>query len=192
MFSPLLCEGGGLRARLKKQRLDFKNKLARYIWQIVWLILYRPTPVFLHGWRRFLVRFFGGTIGRGVHLYPSSKIWAPWNLKMLDSSCLASEVDCYNVGLVLVESNVVVSQYSYLCTATHNYHVADRHLLVAPIIIRSGVWVAADCFVGPGVELGKGSVILARSSVFESVPEFSICRGNPATVQKSRKAMKDL
>ena len=33
-------------------RLSWCNKVARSVWQIVWLLLYRPTPRVLHGWRR--------------------------------------------------------------------------------------------------------------------------------------------
>ena len=39
---------------LTQQQLSTANKLARVVWQLSWLILYRPSPVPFHAWRRFL------------------------------------------------------------------------------------------------------------------------------------------
>ena len=51
-----------------------------------------------------------------------------------------------------------------------------------PIVIGANVWIGHDCVVLPGVEIGAGSIIGARSVVFESVPELTIAAGNPARV----------
>lgn len=42
--------------KLRPQHLTVGNKLARAIWGVVWLLLYRPSPTPLHGWRRLLKR----------------------------------------------------------------------------------------------------------------------------------------
>jgi len=52
-------------------------------------------------------------------------------------------------------------------------------LVTAPISIEDGVWVAADCFIAPGVAIGAGAVIGARSSVFKNQPPGQVCWGNP-------------
>ena len=101
--------------------LSWRNKLGRLAWRWVWLLLYRPSPIFLHTWRRMLLRLFGAKIGKPAYLYPSACIWAPWNLEMGDHSTLAHKVDCYSVDKVRIGSFTTVSQYSYLCTATHDY-----------------------------------------------------------------------
>jgi putative colanic acid biosynthesis acetyltransferase WcaF len=60
-----------------------RSSLARRVaWNLVWVLLYRPSPTPLHGWRRMLLRLFGAEIGAGAHPYPSARIWAPWNLEM--------------------------------------------------------------------------------------------------------------
>jgi putative colanic acid biosynthesis acetyltransferase WcaF len=53
-------------------------------------------------------------------------------------------------------------------------------LIVAPIVIESRAWVASDVFVGPGVKIGEGSVVGARSTVFPDVAPWSIVGGSPA------------
>lgn len=162
------------------------NKIGRTIWNIVWLLLYRPSPRFLHGWRRFLLRQFGAIVGKNVHPYPTARIWAPWNLEMGDHSCLGDHIDCYCVDKIRIGSHSTISQYSYLCTASHDYTDPSMPLTTAPIVIGEGVWIAADVFVGPGVAIGDGAVIGARSSVYKNVEPLTVVAGNPAMFIKKR------
>lgn len=53
---------------------------------------------------------------------------------------------------------------------------------VRPIRIERNVWVGFDCCVLPGVTIGEGSVVGARSVVIEDVPPFTVVAGNPARV----------
>ncbi|WP_287248346.1 MULTISPECIES: acyltransferase [unclassified Moorena] len=51
-----------------------------------------------------------------------------------------------------------------------------------PIRIRDNVWIGFDACVLPGVTIGEGSVVGARSVVTEDVPPYTIVAGNPARV----------
>jgi acetyltransferase-like isoleucine patch superfamily enzyme len=51
-----------------------------------------------------------------------------------------------------------------------------------PISVERNVWIGFDACVLPGVTIGEGSVIGARSVVFEDVPRYSVAVGNPARV----------
>lgn len=133
-----------------------------------------------------LLRLFGARIGAGAHPYPDVKIWAPWNLEMDDNSCLANGVDCYCVAKVTLGANATVSQYSYLCTASRDYNDPRMPLLAAPIVIGARAWITADVFVAPGVTIGDGAVVTARSSVFSDVAPGFVARGNPAVAVKAR------
>lgn len=168
------------------QHLSRRNKLARAIWGIVWLLLYRPSPVPLHGWRRWLLRLFGARIRRGAHPYPSAKIWAPWNLTMGEHSCLSHHVDCYCVDKITLGAHSTVSQYSFLCTASHDYSDLEMPLTTAPITIGERVWITADVFIAPGVTIGDGAVVTARSSVFHDIEPWTVAGGNPAKPIKPR------
>ncbi len=177
--------------KLEYHKLTIYNKCLRLVWQVVWIFLYRPTPRLMHAWRCFLLRVFGAKLGHAVHVYPSSKVWAPWNLEMDDHACLSEGVDCYSVAKITIGKNTTISQYSYLCSASHDYSNSEMNLIIAPITIGDRVWITADVFIGPGVTIGDGAVITARSSVLSDISEWVIAKGNPAVEVKSRR-FKDL
>lgn len=133
-----------------------------------------------------LLRLFGAKLAAGVHVYPRARVWAPWNLRMDEHACLSDDVDCYCVAPVHVGRFATVSQHSQLCAATHDHEDPGFALQPAPIVIGESVWVCADVFVGPGVTIGEGSVVGARSSVFTDLPAWKVCVGSPARPIKDR------
>lgn len=167
-------------------RLGWRNKLARLLWSVVWVLAFRPSPTPLHGWRCFLLRCFGARLEHGVHVYPTAHVWAPWNLTMAEHACLGRAVDCYNVAPVRIGTRAIVSQYTYLCTASHDIADPAMRLLTGAIAIGNQAWVCADVFVGPGVSIGDGTVVGARSSVFSDLPAWQVCTGTPARAVRPR------
>jgi putative colanic acid biosynthesis acetyltransferase WcaF len=59
-------------------------------------------------------------------------------------------------------------------------------LIAEPIVIGQYSWVCADSFVGPGVIVGEGAVVGARSSVFHDVAPWTVVAGSPARYLKDR------
>ena len=167
-------------------KLGLANRLARLAWNGAWLALFRFSPSALHGWRRFLLRLFGARLGPGVHVYPSVKVWAPWNLDMGADACLGPQVDCYNVATISLDQGATVSQRAFLCTASHDIHSAGFGLVKKPIRIGQGAWVAAQAFVGPGVRVGEGAVVAACAVAIKDVKPWHVVAGNPAKVVKKR------
>lgn len=158
------------------------NKIARAVWAIVRVLLFRPTPVPLHAWRRFLLRGFGARVGSRVAVYPGAVIWAPWNLTIDSGATIGGGAIIYNVDRITVGKFAVVSQGAHLCTASHAHDSAAFELVTAPIRIEEDAWVAAEAFVGPGVTVSKGAVVGARAVVVKNVDERAIVAGNPASV----------
>jgi putative colanic acid biosynthesis acetyltransferase WcaF len=171
--------------------LSMGNRVARSAWHVTWLFLFRPTPRLLHPWRCLLLKLFGAKLGKRVHPYPSARIWAPWNLEMGDDACLSEKVDCYCVDKITIGRNSTVSQYSFLCGASHDYSRRSMPMVSAPITIGERVWIAADVFVAPGVTIGDGAMVTARSSVFSDLPQWMIATGNPAIPVKARSLRDD-
>lgn len=51
-----------------------------------------------------------------------------------------------------------------------------------PIRLERNVWIGFEACVLPGVTIGEGSVVGARSVVMENVPPFTVVAGNPARI----------
>lgn len=166
---------------------SLKNKIGRILWGLVYVILFRPLNLGLFKkWRVLILKIFGAKIAWSSNIYASVKIWAPWNLEIGDNSCLGPNVDCYNQGEIKIGDNTVISQKSYLCASSHDYSLADFPLILKPIQIGNGTWVAAEAFIGPGVIVGNNVVVAARSVVIKEIKNNSIVGGNPANLIKMR------
>jgi putative colanic acid biosynthesis acetyltransferase WcaF len=163
------------------------NKLRRLLWGTACLLLYRPTPRPAHAWRRFVLRCFGARIGKGAKPYRGVTIWAPWNLIMGEGSVMGDGVDCYSVDRIELGPGAIVSQRAYLCAAGHDYNDPAFPLVTAPIHVAAGAWVAAEAFVGPGVTVGEGGVVMARAVVLRDVEPWTVVAGNPARFLKPRR-----
>jgi putative colanic acid biosynthesis acetyltransferase WcaF len=166
---------------------SLKNKIGRLAWNIISLVLFRPFGSRLFKkWRVLVLKCFGAKIEWSSHIYATVKIWAPWNLEIGANSSLGPQVDCYNQGKIKIGSNTVISQKTYLCASSHDYNQNDFPLVLKPISIGNGVWIAADAFIGPNAIIGNHSIVAARGVVVKSVAENTIVGGNPAIFIKNR------
>jgi putative colanic acid biosynthesis acetyltransferase WcaF len=106
---------------------------------------------------------------------------------MGDYSSLGYDVDCYCVAQVSLGAHSTVSQYSFLCTASHDISDPHMRLTSAPIQIGDQAWICADVFVGPGVTVGQGAVAGARSVVLRDIAPWMVVAGNPAAEINKRR-----
>jgi len=167
---------------------NFRGRSAVIV-QMWWLMqstLFACSPQFMFGWRRWLLRLFGAKIGRGVLLRPSVKITYPWKVSIGDYVWIGDDVVLYSLGEIEIGDNAVISQRSYLCAAGHDYKQPDFPIFDKKITIGSQAWLATDVFIAPGISIGRGAVVGARSSVFADMPEGMICYGSPAKAVKPR------
>jgi len=54
------------------------------------------------------------------------------------------------------------------------------------IVIGNDVWIGYEAVIMPGVKIGDGVVIAAKSVVVKNVPAYTIVGGNPAGIIKQR------
>lgn len=156
------------------------------LWWIVQGTLFACSPQFMYGWRNFLLRLFGAKIGSKVIVRPSAKVTYPWKVSIGDHSMIGDDVVLYSLGEIEIGDNAVVSQRSYICAASHDYSKPDFPIYADKVCIGAQAWLATDVFVAPGVSIGQGAVVGARSSVFKDMPAGMVCMGSPCNPIKPR------
>lgn len=164
------------------------NRLARGLWGVIWLLLFRPSPRPLHAWRVALLRLFGAKLGQHFHVHASVRIWAPWQFRAGDHVGVGEGVHFYNMGPLTIGDSAVISQGAHLCGGTHDYSANNFQLTAAPIHIGNKAWICTEAFIGPGVSIPDGCVIGARAVVCKTPNEGSwgVYAGNPARLIKKR------
>ena len=164
-----------------------KYQLYKITWIVVWTIFIRPFPR-ASGKRIMaaLLRLFGAKIGKNCDLYSSAKILVPYNLEIGDNVTLADRILIQNTAKVTIKSNTIISQGTYICAGSHNIYSKNFDTIRKPITIGENVWVAAQCFIGPGVNIGDGAVTGACAVVFKDIEPWTVNVGNPAKPIKKR------
>jgi putative colanic acid biosynthesis acetyltransferase WcaF len=170
----------------------FRGRSKAYVqlWLLVQSTLFALSPQFMYAWRAWLLRLFGARVGKGTIIRPSVKTPYPWKLTIGDHCHIGDEVHLYSYGEIEIGNCAVVSQRSYICTGSHDCTRPTFDLIAKKIVIEAEAWLATDVFIAPGVTIGHGAVVGARSSVFHDVPSGTISMGSPARMVGMRR-MKD-
>lgn len=166
---------------------SLRNRMARAVWGVVWLFLFRPSPRLFHAWRRLLLRMFGAHLGKHVHIHASVRIWAPWQLMIGNRVGIGHDVILYNMASMAIGDGCVISQGAHLCGGSHDIDSINFQLLAQPIRLQDHVWVCADAFVGMGVTIAEGCVLAAKAVLVKSIHQpWTVWAGNPAVYRRDR------
>ena len=163
-----------------------RDRVLETLWDLVGQPLFRLTFHNWYGLRRGILRVFGAKIAPTARIRPSARISYPWRLSVGEHTAVGDHAIIFCLGPISIGRRCTISQYSHLCAGSHDYTQRTMPLVTKPIAIQDDVWVAADVFVGPGVTIGRDSVVGARSTVFHSLPERMICSGDNAKPLRER------
>lgn len=161
--------------------------------EALWLLV---QGLFIRSWlpgaahRRWLLRLFGAQIGSKVDIKPGVRVKFPWKLKIGDHSWIGEDAWIDNLAEVQIGANCCVSQGAYLCTGNHDWRKPAFDLVVKPIHIEDGAWVAARAVVAPGITIGEGAVLALGSVATRDLLPGTVYRGCPAIAVHSRKSRK--
>ena len=166
---------------------SLRNRLARAVWGVVWLLLCRHSPRPMHAWRALVLKAFGARLGRHSHVYPGASIWAPWNLHCEDAVGIADGAVIYNPKPVHLGSHCVISQQAYLCGAGHDIDDPAFPMVSQPIRIGAYAWVCARATVCPGVTVGEGAVLGLGGVATTDLQAWTVYAGVPARALRQRR-----
>lgn len=185
-LKPLECGAVDLS---KFANLEFNrgaSAMKEVAWLVVRLVLFQICPLSLSALKSSVLRWFGGSVGRGVIIKPNVKITFPWKLTIGDHVWLGEECWLLNLAPITIRNNVCISQRAFLCTGNHDYKSPKFDLTSKPIKLEQGAWIGAGGFVGPGVTVGSHAVLTAGSVAARDMDAHGVYRGNPAVIFKIR------
>jgi putative colanic acid biosynthesis acetyltransferase WcaF len=157
-----------------------RGRLVRGLWYFVSLLIFENgwIPVMLP--KRWILRRFGARLGKGIVIKPHVRIKYPWRLTVGDHCWIGQGAWIDNLADVRLGSHVCISQQVYLCTGSHDHRSRTFNLIVKPIEVGNGAWLAARSLVLGGVTIGANAVVAAGSVVTKDVEPAAIVAGQPA------------
>jgi acetyltransferase-like isoleucine patch superfamily enzyme len=109
-----------------------------------------------------------------------------------EGGIVSTEIDCRPGATVEIGEDCVLN-YGATIKAARSVTIGARTLIAsfvvisdqtreksAPIVIGDDVWIAHGAVIEPGVTIGAGSTVSAKSVVTRDVPPDSLVIGNPA------------
>ena len=148
--------------------------IVRTLWYYVSLTVFEHGWAPISGFKVWLLRMFGASIGRGFVLKPNVRIKFPWKLTVADDCWIGQDVWIDNLDQVTLESDVCISQGAYLCTGSHNHRSPTFELKTAPIHVKHGAWIAAKAILLQGAVIELGEVVPAGAVVGNRKPKTCV------------------
>jgi putative colanic acid biosynthesis acetyltransferase WcaF len=158
----------------------------RLLWHICSLVYFESKLWLPYSLKRFLLRMFGASVGKGVVIKPSVQIKYPWKLSIGDYAWIGEHVWIDNLDQVTIGDHACISQGAMFLTGNHDYSKSSFDLIVKPITVEEGAWIGAKATVTQGVVIGSHSLLTVGSIASKDLPRYSICKGNPAEKIKER------
>ena len=121
-------------------------------------------------------------------VHRTSKVIAPENIKS-GTRAPGLALGCYLDGRngIVFEENVWIGPRVSIISMNHDESNYRKYIKTDPIIIRKNCWLATNCIITAGVELGEHTLVAAGAIVTKSFPE-----GNQVLVGIPAKPMKKL
>jgi putative colanic acid biosynthesis acetyltransferase WcaF len=163
-----------------------RSKFTVQLWWIIQETLFQWSPQILYGWRTFLLKIFGAKIGKNVKIRSTAKIVYPWKVNIGDYTWIGDDCILYSLGNIQIGSHVAIAHSVYFNTGGHDYQKLTFDIFAKSIVIENECWITNDVYIAPGVNIGEGTIVGARSSVLKDLPAGKICYGSPAVPIRDR------
>ncbi len=162
------------------------NAIKRVLWYYVNAFFFKTSIIPSSGFKVFLLRAFGATIGKNVTIKPCVNIKYPWFLQVGDETWVGENVwiDC--LVPISIGANVCLSQGAILLTGSHDYKKTSFNLVTKGVILDDGVWIGAGAIVNLGITAASHAMLTSGSVATKNMEAYSIYQGNPAVKVRNR------
>ncbi|MBR2179168.1 MAG: sugar O-acetyltransferase [Selenomonadaceae bacterium] len=110
-----------------------------------------------------------------------------YNVQMGEGSFLNHNVYLMDCAEIKIGKKCFIGPNCGFYTAIHPMLIEPRNEgleMAKPIELADNIWIGADVTILPGVKIGEGSVIGAKSLVSKDIPAGVLAFGNPCRVVK--------
>jgi putative colanic acid biosynthesis acetyltransferase WcaF len=152
------------------------------LWVLTRCFFFTTSLPWPNGMKRVLLRRFGAKVGKGVVIRPGVYVHFPWRLVVGDHCWIGDSCQLLNIAPITFEDHVALAHEVYLAAGGHDIRSATMAGKHAPILIKTGSWVASRAFIGPGVTVHERVVVGAAAVVMRDVGPDVVVAGNPAKV----------
>jgi acetyltransferase-like isoleucine patch superfamily enzyme len=142
--------------------------------------------------RKAFMRFFLAEVGRGTTFQSGFCVTNPEKVSVGANCTFARNVFITGGGGVRIGDWAGFGPDVKIWSVNHRYTDPDKPYQtqgwdLKPVEIGEDVWLGANVFVMPGVNIGRGAIVSACTVVARSVPPYAIVAGNPGRIVGWRK-----
>jgi putative colanic acid biosynthesis acetyltransferase WcaF len=119
-------------------------------------------------YRIFILRVFGAKIGANCVIKPNVVIYNPLKIKLGNNVWIGEYTNLYSLDYIIIEDNVVVSQYAFLCTGSHDIK-NNFKTTTGPILIKKNTWICAKSIILKNVVISENKIIEAGSLIKKNI-----------------------
>jgi maltose O-acetyltransferase len=152
-------------------------------WLVRTITIWLPEAAFISRFRGALYGLFLSQCGKNFQVSSNVRIINLENFSVGDDVYLAPGVIVNAISSIHLDSEVMVGFNCVLVSGNHtlfNESYRFGRSSMKPIKIGAGTWVAANCTVTAGAEVGYGSLVGANSVVNGVLPPLGRYGGIPA------------
>ena len=157
------------------------------VWFFINYYIFNSSFPWPYKFKRFLLRAFGASVGKGLVIKTKVRIKNPWRLTIGDHCWIGESVWIDNLENVDIGSHVSISQGAMLLTGNHDYTVSSFPYRLGKIKLEDGVWIGAQSVVCPGIVCKSHSILTVNSVASKDLEAWNIYAGNPALLVRARK-----
>lgn len=147
------------------------------------IILHLPSNSLRNTLYRYLYKF---KINRHAAVHINVKFFGKF-IEIGENTVINSESLIDGRAGCFIGENVSVSRKTTILSMGHDYNDPLFKLKGGSVRINDDVWIGYDALILPGITIGKGAVVAAKSVVTKDVPDYVVVGGNPAKIITTRK-----
>jgi putative colanic acid biosynthesis acetyltransferase WcaF len=170
---------------------SFLLKIKIRLWAVINRSVFRYSPFFCRGFRRWLLVLFGSSVSPSSSINRKAIIDYPWNLVIGNKSSIGRDSWIIAIDRVEIGEKTCIAPQVKIISGSHEIDSPGFNAITKPIKIGSCCWIGVGATILCGVSVGDWVIIGACSVVTKNIEPWNIVAGNPARFIKKREINPD-